>query len=520
MEKSRAGWNWWGPVLAVTAGLSLALGAIMQAVLGAGQFWPGALAGALLIFLAGLIMVLIWRQAGSGKSLACLMIAAFMLRIILGVFLAWGLPQFGYEEPSQQAGFVFFDAFQRDGSAWELAKSSEPLSNAFGDEFSSDQYGGLLWMSALVYRFLSPNTYRPGLILILSAAAMALSVPFFVQFVRRRFGHSMGAWAGWILVLYPEGLLLGASQMREPFYILFFCIILWAAGHWLDRSRLKIVLPAALISALLLFLLSYRVAVPILGAVLIFIWLEETKRIEKAWVKVVGWAVIGVTAALSLYLFRDWLIAALNWDSYLTVRGSGMVQYLLERLPGWSQIPFIVAYGILQPVLPAAIVAPAPWIWKSIAVFRAVGWYALIPFLIYAAVRVWKARPNWKRMLMFFLLVSLTWTLVASVRAGGDQWDNPRYRLLLLPWMAVIAAWVIQFAKQHQDYWFRRVLILEGVFVVFFTLWYLMRYIPALPSMDFMILVGMIIGVSALVIVGGIIQDRRGSKGDLTDRSE
>ena len=172
------------------------------------------------------------------------------------MFLAWGLPQFGYEEPAQQAGFVFYDAFRRDGSAWELAQSGDPLTLAFSDEYSSDQYGGLLWMSALVYRMLSPDAYQPGLMLILSAAAMALSVPFLVQFTRRRLVDSMGLWSGWILALYPEGLLLGASQMREPFYILLFSIILWAAGQWLERKKLSVALLVGGISALLFFSLS------------------------------------------------------------------------------------------------------------------------------------------------------------------------------------------------------------------------------------------------------------------------
>ena len=177
----------------------------------------------------------------------------------------------------------------------------------------------------------------------------------------------------------PEGLLLGASQMREPFYILLFTIILWSAGHWWDRKKLSISLPAAAISGLVLFSLSYRVAIPVIGAVLLWVWLEESQRIEKAWIKITGWTIIAVTAGVGLYLFREWLIAAFNWDSYLTVHGSGMVQYLLEKMPTWAQLPFIVAYGMLQPVLPAGLVAPAPWIWKSLAIFRAVGWYALIP---------------------------------------------------------------------------------------------------------------------------------------------
>ena len=503
------GWKGWVVAVLIIAVVSLVLGAAMQGILQAGQFWRGMSVGALLIFLVGMAMFLVWRKAGSEKALAWMMIAAFFLRLAFGIFLAWGLPQFGYEEPSQQAGFVFFDAFRRDGSAWELAQSGDPLTLAFSDEYSSDQYGGLLWMSALVYRTLSLDAYRPGLILILSAAAMALSVPFLVQFTRRRLGDPMGLWSGWILALYPEGLLLGASQMREPFYILLFTIILWSAGHWLDRKKLSITLPAAAISGLVLFSLSYRVAIPVIGAVLLWVWLEESRRIEKAWIKITGWAIIAVTAGVGLYLFREWLIAAFNWDSYLTVHGSGMVQYLLEKMPTWAQLPFIVAYGMLQPVLPAALVAPAPWIWKSLAIFRAVGWYALIPLLVYGLFRVWKAKPERKRLLVFFMLVSCVWVLIASLRAGGDQWDNPRYRTIFLPWMAVISAWGLYYAIQTRDRWFRRLLILEGVFVLTFTGWYLTRYFPGIPVANFLIISLGIIVIGLAIIFIGWLKDRK-----------
>ena len=516
----KSGWKGWVPLILIIAASSVVLGAIMQGMLKTGQFWRGTLLGALLIFLAGMAMVLVWRKAGGEKALAWMMILAFILRLVFGVFLAWGLPQFGYAEPSQQAGFVFYDAFRRDGSAWELAQSGDPLSQAFSDEYSSDQYGGLLWMTALVYRTLSPDAYRPGLIMILSAAAMALSVPFLVQFSRRRLGDPIGRWTGWILALYPEGLLLGASQMREPFYILFFCIILWAAGHWLDRSKLKVALPAAILSALVFSALSYRVAIPVLGAVLFWVWLEENRRTKKVWIRLAGWTVIAMIAGFALYLFRDWLIAAFNWDSYLTVHGSGMVQFLLEKMPTWAQLPFIVVYGMLQPVLPAAIVAPAPWIWKSLAIFRAVGWYTFIPLLIYGLFRVWKAKPERKRLLIFFILVSCVWILIASFRAGGDQWDNPRYRVVFLPWMALVSAWGIQFAIRTRDRWFRRILILEGVFILFFTEWYLTRYYPGVPALRFEILVALIVGISLVVIIGGVLRDRHKAASDLTDRSE
>jgi len=158
--------------------------------------------------------------------------------------------------------------------------------------------------------------------------------------------------------------------------------------------------------------------------------------------------------------------------------------------------------------LPAALVAPAPWIWKSLAIFRAVGWYALLPLLVYGLFRVWKAKPEQKRLLIFIILASCAWTLIASLRAGGDQWDNPRYRIILLPWMAVIGAWGLHYAIQTRDRWFQRILILEGVFVLIFAGWYLTRYFPGIPVIDFLFISLVIIMIGLVVLFIGWLKDR------------
>lgn len=508
----------WGWPLAVIAAVSLGLGALIQWISNAGDFWPGCLAATGLIFLSGAAMWLVWQRTGGEKTLAWMMALAFLLRLFLAVFLAWGLPQFGYDTEPQKAGFVFEDAFRRDESAWALAQSNDPLTRAFSDEYSRDQYGGMLLMSALVYRTISPDAYRPMLIVILTAAAIALSVPFLVAAARRQLGTRTAHWAGWILALYPEGILLGASQMREPFYILFISIIFWAAGHWLNRSRLKLILPAFVVSTLALFIFSYRVAIPAVGAVLLWVWVEELSRMQKSWQKIAGWGAVAVGAAVVLFIFRDWLSVVFNWDSYLTVKASGVVQFQLEKLPAWSHMPFIIVYGLFQPVLPAAIAAPAPWIWKSLAIFRAAGWYALLPLLIYGLFRVWKAQPAHKRLLMVFALASWTWALIASVRAGGDQWDNPRYRTIFLPWMAVVSAWGVQFAARTKDRWLWRWLIVEGVFLAFFTEWYLSRYVSTIPRMEFERMVVLIVTISLVILGGGWLRDRHHSKDDLMEQ--
>ncbi|HAF49133.1 MAG TPA: hypothetical protein DCL08_07845, partial [Anaerolineaceae bacterium] len=170
-------------IFAVLSSFALAL--LMQVLLPFGDFWKGTLAAFYLLFFVSLFLYLAWRLFGGAKKLAGMMVLAFILRLGLGMFLTWGLPQFGYDEAPQQAGFVFQDAYLREGSAWNLAQSNEPLTRAFSDDYTADQYGGLLALDAFVYRYISPDAYRPALILILTAGAMALSLPFLMAVVRR-----------------------------------------------------------------------------------------------------------------------------------------------------------------------------------------------------------------------------------------------------------------------------------------------------------------------------------------------
>jgi len=217
----------------------IVLAVVFQGVISQGGFWRGSLDAFVLMFFSVLLLYVVWGAAGRRRTLAWMMVAAFLLRLVYGAFLSWGLPHLGYEEPGQQAGFVFTDPFVREQSAWELANSGESLLRAFSEDYPTDQYGGLLALSALIYRTLSPDAFRPGLILILAAGAMALSVPFLVLAVESRFEQKTARRAGWILVFYPEGILLGAAQMREPFLILYFSMLFWAGAMWLSRSQLK-----------------------------------------------------------------------------------------------------------------------------------------------------------------------------------------------------------------------------------------------------------------------------------------
>jgi hypothetical protein len=507
--------------IAIIAGGSLVLGALFQWVLAVGNFWLGFLAASLLLFLMSIVLYLAWYAVGGGRALAWMMFLAFFLRLLYGVFLVWGLPRLGYETPSQQAGFVFEDPFQRDWNAWSLAQSDESLMQAFSDTYEGDQYGGFLAMSAFVYRYISPDAYRPVLISSLAAGAMALSLPFLIAALRRKFDKKTAIWAGWILALYPEGILLGSSQMREPFFILLLTMLFWAATQWLEGAKSKLVIPVFLFSAISFLLLSFRVAVPVIGAILFWLWMIKLPEIRSFWLKIAVWGgiVLGLVAAFRFYYY--WIDAVLHWDTLQTIYRSGRIQFHLETLPESLHFLFILFYGLFQPVLPAAIAAPAPWIWQSLGIFRAVGWYALLPVLAYALIRVWGLKPSQKkRWLLVMVLIVWAWVFIASARAGGDQWDNPRYRTIFLPWMAVVAGWGLHYAVETKDRWLARALIVEGIFLAFFTAWYISRYYRIIPQLDFWVMLALIIGLSLAVIVAGWLWDRMRSRKTLPDKRE
>jgi len=53
-----------------------------------------------------------------------------------------------------------------------------------------------------------------------------------------------------------------------------------------------------------------------------------------------------------------------------------------------------------------------------------------------------------------------------------------------------------------------RIWLIEGIFLAFFTQWYLSRYLQIGGLIPFGIMVGLIIGSSLLVLVGGEWWDR------------
>jgi hypothetical protein len=206
----------------------------------------------------------------------------------------------------------------------------------------------------------------------------------------------------------------------------------------------------------------------------------------------------------------NWLRYSASYGANITELNSGQLQYLFASLPQSLHFPFITGYGIAQPVLPAAIADPAAWPMRALGILRGLGWYALLPFLFYSLRSTWKTADKRERLAwLWFWLVSWVWIIISAARAGGDQWDNPRYRVILILFQAVLAAQALTWQRATHDQWLARVLAVEGVFLALFGFWYISRYSQLVPKVFSILYVFAAIAViSVVILVGGWLWDR------------
>ncbi len=148
----------------------------------------------------------------------------------------------------------------------------------------------------------------------------------------------------------------------------------------------------------------------------------------------------------------DWFREAVKWDVYQLERGSGWVQKLFDEMPDWLRLPFVTIYGIFQPVLPAVFIEPTTLTWRITGIIRALGWYLFWPLLLYAFIAALKDnRPRERRLWLWITVISWLWIILTALRGGGDQWDNPRYRAILLLWQALAAGYAWACFRARSD---------------------------------------------------------------------
>lgn len=504
--------------------LSLGLGALL-ASLQTGNWFIGLLAFSFLFLLSISALVLSTRWAGGGKILAWMVSLAFALRFVGGVATYFALPVYGYvDDEDQSAGFTYTDAHRRDDQAWNLAISENPIFTAFTDKYAYDQYGGLLAFSAFIYRYFSPDAHRVLMLVLMSAFMGALGVPFLWKSVSLLWGDKMAFASGWVFALYPESVLLGGSAMREPYLLAFSAFALWGFVNWQITQNKR---DLAWLGLGILGMLLVSPSIALVTLVILGGWMYFTsERGRISW-----WAVVTLVLVFTIGLFvlssalnrqsnlgggtplaviNNFVREALKWNVFKIEEGSGWVQKLFDEMPEAVHLPFVMIYGFLQPVLPAILVAPTTIVWKVIGILRAVGWYTLFPALILSFVAASGSGGEKKRKLFLWLsLIVWAWILFTAMRGGGDQWDNPRYRLILFLWQAILAGNVWVWWRETQNTWFVRVVAMEVVFLAIFGEWYASRYFHVGLQLPFAYMVALIFGIWILIVGLGLWYDRR-----------
>jgi hypothetical protein len=523
MLKFRPTKTFWMICLAILV-LAISLALLDQS----GHLLQGLLAYIVLLGLGAAGIYGVWKVVQANRTITTIALISLFLRLVVGVALTLLLPVVGYQDSAEhQAGYVYTDAFIRDNQAWSLAVSGKPLSTAFSGELPGDQYGGMLALSAFIYRFLSPDAHRPFLILILEAIASACGVLCLWKASTSWFGEKTALLAAWFFALYPESVLLGSSQMREAIVIPMMAMTFYGLTE-IQAHRISgwfwIVLSA-------IFLIPIQPLVGIISfVVLLGAWFFDPMTIQAlkkrqtilTIVLLASLLIVAIFVASSilaklpslqgsgpLSVYLTWFQYNFTFQSYLLERSSGIFQSILQSVGEQWRWLIILVYGIAQPVLPAIVGDPgAAWIMRIIGFLRAAGWYTLALFLVYGALGTFCNRLETRRVqLIWISVINWAWIMVSALNAGADQWDNPRYRAILLLWQVILAAWALEWARSRRDAWIWRWLAVEAVFVGLFTEWYLSRYYPGFVHLDIKIMSVIILLICGMILVGGVIWD-------------
>lgn len=448
------------------------------------------------------------------------LIVAFALRIGLAVAFTHLLPLYGSGRRHQEAGYFYPDAYDRDRIAWELGRSERPLWGLSQRELRADQYGGLLLWTATVYRYLGTDAHRPLLMVLQVAAASALTVLFTWGFVSLTFGDLAAAAAAWVVALYPEGILLSSSQMREPLLGLGLALMLYGQAQTRQRS-VRSGAGAVVVGALISLGLSPPAGLAALGVVLVlWLWGWERPRKFSPWavaalaIGLVGgfilvvraWSSAGVWGKNAFEVFLAWVTRTASYELYLLERSSGMVQSIFERTPAWAHVPLATAYGLLRPFLPAALFEPASPLARVVETWRAFGWLLLVPLLIYGLV----AAPRyvgWQHLSTALAVIVWLQAALASFRAGADGWDNVRYRSQFLVMQAAVAGWAWSHARLSGSPWLGRIAVFLVVEIVVALQWYAGRYLGT-PGLKLEATAVVAVAAAALVIGAFVVKDR------------
>ncbi len=499
--------------------------------LSTGLAWASRRQGGIQGWMSFLIIVLVgsgiilgswWllKKERPPRWLGLLFIGAMLLRIFAAVFWFYSLPTWGHGTPAEKAGYVMADAGARDQAAWKLAQSGKSLWSAFRDNRKVDQYGGLLFTSAWIYRYLGGKTHQPLMMALVAAIFETLAVLFTWAFTRLAWGEKEAKIAAWVIALYPETILLGSSQMREAFTMTFTMIAFYGLLRYRSDHSYKSL--ALILAPLLLSLPFSPPFTALLFGMLVFLGLTTISFGSKSIIHQRSfWIVIGLVAilvftglAISLRQFTPKYITnpimMISWwfrksgqlQAYLSQHASGWLQKTFKASPEWSHLPILLGYGVVQPFLPAAIVVGSfSPVWRMVSIWRAVGWTFTLFFMIYAPVLAIRKKDDQGFTKMLCLIVWVI-VLVASFRGGGDMWDNPRYRAVFAGLQAALVGWAWIEHRRVNDPWLKRAVICVASIGAWFIPWYLRRYSSFFwPVVDLFKTLGAGLATSVLLMI-------------------
>ena len=288
---------------------SLVLGLVLS-LLGPGTWWIGWLAYAVLLALGLWALALLWRSAEASTEQNQSRQAYARFDVAPGGTPAHGigdgflhhpailwqrLPMF--KKPAISSRMPITATFNPGNWLPPPTRSGGPLINLTAPTSMADY----LFVSSLLYRYLSPDAHRPWLIILLASLTAAIGVALAWKATDKVWGKSMAVGVGWIMVLFPESILLGSSQMREPFLITFIAMAFWGVASWAENHRSAVAWLIGSLAGMLLF--SPGIAVISIILLAGWIWLRgKERRIRWWWV-----AGVGVIVLLS-FLLLAWSV--------------------------------------------------------------------------------------------------------------------------------------------------------------------------------------------------------------------
>lgn len=433
------------------------------------------------------------------------------MRIVFLVIIPVLMLLWGYATDRSHMGLVETDAINATMKAWRAAQSNDPILTTW-TQGSGDNTGGITVLGVTMFRLFSSDQERALLLGLLACAVTSLTVVPAFRLANGLFSGGVAKAAALIAAVYPEAVMLGSLHIQQGYLALVLGVELLAVAGVILRKESgagELGIPRPVLSAVLLvfslaamFLLSYQFFIlSIFCGALWAVWLSDPRlRVGRVLWFAAGLGVLAliVMRVLSLadvipsnsdYIYSQYhYLYGLAWSEFDKIAAAGggdLFQSVLSAMDRTTAFLFAALYGLLQPVLPAAIghrnlTAQGGGFWQALGIYRSLGWYLLLPVLIYGSVKslrgIVSRKPETILALIFWAIA-----IIGSYRAFGDQWDNPRYRMFAFIPMTLLASWAWATWREKRDVWFLRIAIPFAVAVAGLTVWYLLRDYAGVP---------------------------------------